>query len=223
MLHTFDGIEGSAPDGLIFDQAGSLYGTTLFGGDCNCGIVFELVPIGNGEWKEKILHSFTDGADGGFPAPGLLLDQAGNLYGTTEEGGSPSQCVDEAGCGVVFELTPNFGGTWTEKVLHQFTGSWDGGVPFAGLIFDQAGNLYGTAAWGGNHNYCTELSGGCGVVFKLIPNSEGTWSETVLHTFLDDPGAHPQTGVIFDAAGDIYSTTEGDNITTYGSVFEIMP
>jgi hypothetical protein len=109
------------------------------------------------------------------------------------------------------------------KTLYRFTGVADGDYPAWGVIFDQAGILYGTAAWGGNLNYCTSngLSGGCGVVFKLVPNSKGGWNEIVLHRFAHHPGAHPVFGVIFGAGGNLYGTTQGDGVTTFGSVFEI--
>jgi hypothetical protein len=233
VLHSFplNRAEGAGPEGgVIFDKAGNLYGTTAFGGNTSCGdgagcgVVFELTPNGDGGWTEKVLHRFTDGADGGFPAAGLIFDQAGNLYGTTEEGGNLSQCVG-VGCGGVFELIPNADGRWAEKVLHHFSGGGDGGVPFAAVILDEEGALYGTTGWGGNLNDCTGsgLPGGCGVVFKLTPNSNGAWNETVLHRFLDNPGALPEAGVIFDASGNLYGTTTGDGTNTFGSVFEITP
>jgi hypothetical protein len=110
------------------------------------------------------------------------------------------------------------------RTLHRFTGAADGIWSASGLIFDRSGNLYGTAAWGGNLNYCTgnRLPGGCGVVFKLAPNSKGGWNELVLHRLLNDQGTHPVAGVIFDAAGNLYGTAQG-GMTNFGSVFEIMP
>jgi uncharacterized repeat protein (TIGR03803 family) len=124
-----------------------------------------------GAWaapKYKTLHRFTGGADGGDSWAGLILDQSGNLYGTTTIGGS-------GGYGTVFELTPNQDGSWTESVLCSFTNGADGGYPYAGLIFDEAGNLYGTTAEGG--------SSGGGTVFKLTPNADRSWTESVLHSF----------------------------------------
>jgi uncharacterized repeat protein (TIGR03803 family) len=126
--------------------------------------------------------------------------------------------------GTVFKLAPNADGSWRESVLHSFcsrTNCGDGAYPDAGLIFDQAGNLYGTTAFGGELS-CNSGSG-CGVVFKLVPNSNGGWKETVLHTFFDHPGATPLAGVIFDAAGDLYGTSSGEGSTTFGSLFEIEP
>jgi uncharacterized repeat protein (TIGR03803 family) len=168
-----------------------------------------------------VLHSFcsrTNCSDGAIPRASLIFDQAGNLYSTTEEGGAQDD-------GTVFKLAPNANGSWRESVLHSFcsrTNCGDGAAPdFASLIFDQAGNLYGTTAYDGDFR-CSSRNG-CGVVFKLVPNSNGGWKETVLHTFFDHPGAKPTVGLIFDPAGNLYGTTEGDGTTTFGSVFEITP
>ena len=221
VLYSFTGgNDGASPwaEPLIFDQSGNLYGVTYQGGNrsqCTfgCGVVFQVSPKPNGSWKEKVLHHFTGGKDGGGPASGLIFDAAGTLYGTTDFGGA-------YGKGVVFKLTPNPDGSWNEKVLHHFTRGKDGANPFAGLIFDQAGNLYGTAMKGGNLSYCGD---GCGVVFKLTLGSDGTWRERVLHSFMAHPGAYPWARVIFDAAGNLYGTTYGDGTTVHGSVFEITP
>jgi uncharacterized repeat protein (TIGR03803 family) len=223
VLYSFTGgADGAGPyAGLIFDAAGNLYGTTALGGGsgCNgfgCGVVFELAPNPDGIWTERVVYSFTGGADGGYPQAGLILDAAGNLYGTTYYGGSTACPV---GCGVVFKLAPNSDGTWTESALHGFTGGAGGANPYAGLIFDAAGNLYGTTTGGGDYNACSPTEG-CGVVFKLAPTSSG-WSETVLHSFLG-LAAHPFAPVIFDQRGNLYGTTCCGN-TNYGVVFEITP
>jgi uncharacterized repeat protein (TIGR03803 family) len=212
--------------GLIFDQAGNLYGTTSGGGALNQGAVFKLAPNADGSWRESVLYSFcslTNCADGRGPQASLIFDQAGNLYSTTLSGGGPHNL------GTVFKLTPNADGSWRESVLHSFcsrTNCGDGELPYvASLIFDQAGNLYGTTSEGGDLS-CNNPGYGCGVVFKLVPNSNGGWKETVLHTFFDHPGVYPLTGVIFDPAGNLYGTTLGDgreNRGTFGSVFEITP
>jgi uncharacterized repeat protein (TIGR03803 family) len=160
-----------------------------------------------------VLHSFTGRSDDAGPSlAALTLDPAGNLYGTTSGG--------EPGHGEVFRLAPIAKGNWKETVLHYFTGK-DGAVPFAGLIFDGAGNLYGTTSLGGNLSYCDGY--GCGVVFKLAPNSNGGWHDTILHYFVDHPGAKPYAGLISDAVGNLYGTTIGDRDSTFGSVFEITP
>jgi uncharacterized repeat protein (TIGR03803 family) len=206
-----DGIYPSA--GVIFDKTGNLYGTK-YGGAFNQGTVFELTPNADGSWKERVLHSFcsaTSCRDGLYPRASLIFDAEGNLYGTTSGGGSH-------GDGVVFKLTPNQGRRWKESVLHSFCSAMncnDGSGPAAGLIFDHSGNLYGTTGGGGTYGY--------GVVFKLAPNSQGGWNETVLHRFADHPEAAPNAGLIFDAAGNLYGTTYGDLSTTFGSVFEITP
>ena len=211
--------------GVIFDGAGNLYGTTEMGGNLSgclghgCGVVFELTPKADGSWKEEILHSFSGNKDGAVPQDGLLLDGSGNLYGTAQLGGNLTQCGG-FNCGVVFELTPNAGGTWKEKVLHSFSGG-DGHDPFASLAFDNAGNLYVTTLLGGDLKLCG--GNGCGVVFELTPNANGGWTETVLHRFLDHPGAEPYAGVILDDTGNVYGTTSGDGSMTFGSVFKIRP
>lgn len=201
--------------GLTFDGAGNLYGTTQSGGASYGGTVFKLTPKTNGSWTEKILYSFAGGDDGAEPLASVIFDQAGNLYGTTGAGGDPSYC-ERQGCGAVFKLAPNQDGSWNESVIHRFTTPDGGRSPFANLTFDIAGNLYGTTEYGG------DSSCHCGVVFKLAPNSNGGWSETVLLSFDDDPGARPVAGVIFDAAGNLYGTTYGEK-SAKGSVFEITP
>jgi uncharacterized repeat protein (TIGR03803 family) len=216
-------VDGSAPfAGLIRDEAGNLYGTTAGGGAHGDGTVFKITANSAGSWEESVLYSFCVRKaceDGSLPQATLTFDQTGNLYGTTTDGGD-SRC--QQGCGVVFELTPSSDGTWKESVLHRFTGGKGGAFPFSsGVIFDASGNLYGTTAGGGNLNDCE--GGGCGVVFRLTPNSKGQWDETVLHVFVDHPGANPWAGLISDAAGNVYGTTRGDIGTTHGSVFEITP
>lgn len=161
VLYSFkgDGRDGVGPSaGLIFDGVGNLYGTTGGGGIYNAGTVFELTPTANGNWAEKVLHSFKFGSSGGWdPGGGLILDSSGNLYGTA--GGS----VD--GDGMVFELARIAGGRWAEKVLHTFRDDGkDGRNPVAGLIFDAAGNLYGTTESGGAYY-------GAGTVFELTPKA----------------------------------------------------
>jgi uncharacterized repeat protein (TIGR03803 family) len=167
VLYSFTGgADGANPSaGLVRDAAGNLYGTTFLGGvesgSCggSCGVVFKLSPTGS----ETVLHSFTGGADGANPSAGLIQDAAGNLYGTTFLGGVESDSCGGS-CGVVFKLSP----TGSETVLHSFTGGADGAGPYAGLIQDAAGNLYGTTSEGGANSVCP-LSPGCGVVFRLAP------------------------------------------------------
>jgi uncharacterized repeat protein (TIGR03803 family) len=175
VLHTFDIGDGAYPGSLLlFDSAGNLYGTTSGGGNSfvcgstGCGTVFELSPLGNGNWTETVLYSFCsleNCADGEEPGPSpLARDSSGNLYGTTGLGGT-SRCGG-SGCGVVFKLEPQ----GKEIVLHSFTGGADGQDPSLGVILDKSGNLYGTTFFGGDRN-CAPAGNrdGCGVVYKLTP------------------------------------------------------
>ncbi len=157
ILHDFQKEVGDGYNpwaGLIFDSFGNLYGTTENGG-AQAGTVFELSPNGDNTWSEKILHKFGNGSDGKYPMANLVADAAGNLYGTTLEGGA-------YGFGTVFKLTPAAGGTWTETVLHNFGNGTDGKYPgYGALIFDHAGNLYGTTGYGGKY--------AAGMIFEITP------------------------------------------------------
>jgi hypothetical protein len=178
---------------------------------------------GNGQWTEKVLHSFTnDGNDGYNPYAGLIFDAAGNLYGTTSSGGTGSGCAPW-GCGTVFQLMLGANGQWSEKVLHSFTNDGnDGYSPYYGgsLIFGAAGNLYGTTFAGGTVS-CGNY--GCGTVFELSP-SNGSWNEAVLHSFSGSisDGVLPYAGVVLDAAGNLYGTTSEGGAKNNGTVFEIV-
>jgi uncharacterized repeat protein (TIGR03803 family) len=211
--------DGTAPRaGLTLDTAGNLYGTTEFGGAQGYGTVFKLTPNSDGSWTESVLQSF--GADGAYPGTGsLIFDAAGNLYGTSSGGGA-------SGRGTVFKLTPNRSGSWTESVLYSFcarSNCADGAYP-GGVVFDGAGNLYGTTLLGGTK--CSRI-GGCGTVFTLTPNSDGSWTESVLYSFHGVTGKIPSTGLVFDAAGNIYGTTSSGGGTKCfsgcGVVFKLKP
>jgi uncharacterized repeat protein (TIGR03803 family) len=210
VLYNFTGgTDGGTPlASLIFDGAGNLYGTTSSGGVNGRGTVFTLIPNTDGSWTESVLYSFTGGGDGGEPQTALILDPGGNLYGTTNSGGR--------GYGVVFKLAPNLDGTWTESVLHAFTAGNDGWGQISSLVFDKAGNLYGTAQ-GGKY--------GQGVIFELTP-SAGYWKETILYTFTHhQDGSDPFSfaGLVFDAAGDLYGTTFWGANFGAGTVFKLTP
>jgi len=187
---------GATPrTGLIRDAAGSLYGTTSFGGDTTCdsgtgcGTVFKIDPSGN----ETVLYSFHGSPDGAWPAGNVIRDAAGNLYGTTNGGGAG--CSQ---CGTVFKLSP----AGAETVLHSFTGGTDGYQPIGGLVPDHEGNLYGVTASGGSTN--CYFGFGCGTVFKV--DAHGV--ETVLYAFGEAPDAsNPAAGLIRDSAGNLYGTT----------------
>jgi hypothetical protein len=215
VLHNFTYIpDGAYPNGnLLFDSAGNIYGTTEGGGfNCQgsgCGTAFELSPDGNGGWNETILHAFTGGLDGVQPSSGLIADAAGNLFGVTATGGQ----MFGVGSGVVYELSPNGSGEWTEKVIHTFSGLQGGGEPFGNLVFDSAGNLYGTTSAGG---------AGSGVAFKLSPDGQGGWNETTIFQFGSYRGAGPTGSLIFDSSGNLYGTAVLGGIG-YGVVFELMP
>ena len=231
VLYTFtDGTDGAAPVAGLADHAGNLYGTAAGGGDlgCNppdgCGVVFELSHTASG-WKQTVLYTFDGSPHGNGPSASLLFDSAGNLYGTAAVGGNTKLCFTN-GCGVVFELSPSSAG-WKQKVLHTFSGGRDGAYPQAGLVFDAAGNLYGTTANGGNNlTSCGDVFPGCGVVFELSRTSTGGWKETVLHTFSGGKdGAIPVTGLIFDKSGNLYGTTSAGggatNCQECGVVFRL--
>jgi uncharacterized repeat protein (TIGR03803 family) len=209
---------------LIFDPAGKLYGTTIIGGGTGCygvgcGTVFELSPASGGTWTESVLYSFTGGSDGSRPQAGLVRDSAGNLYGTSTQGGDLS-CGNGSGCGVVFKLTPK-SGVWTETVLYKFNGGVDGAEPYTGVLFGKSGNIYGTTALGGG----TGCGGaGCGTVFELTPMPSGAWKEKILYRFKGGTdGAGPVgTGLIQDAKNNFYGTTGGgESSSDWGSVFKL--
>ncbi len=218
VLHKFQNNEtdGQTPyAGVLIDRAGNLYGTTIFGGrggctngyDPGCGTVFELSPKKDGGWTETVLYSFQDnGADGIEPEAGLIFDKAGNLYGTTSEGGSGKCGNGLSGCGAVFELSPQSGGGWSEAVLYSFQNNGtDGHLPQAGLIFDNTGNLYGTTEYGGLGG-CTDRGFSCGTVFALSRKSDGRWADRIF-SFNGTNGYLPMYGVISDTDGNLYGTT----------------
>jgi uncharacterized repeat protein (TIGR03803 family) len=211
--------DGASPQaGLIMDALGNLYGTTTYGGSSQClidlgvdgcGTVFELVKSSSG-YTENVLYTFT-GSDGANPYAGLTMDSSGNLYGTTYNGGA---CA----LGTVFELVKS-SGTYTEDVLHSFgCTSTDGWSPYAGLITDSAGNLYGTAESAGDLAACGGF--GCGIVFELV-NSNGHYTEKVLYSFTGTDGQMPTGNLISDSTGNLYGTTQGGGEYGYGTVFEL--
>jgi uncharacterized repeat protein (TIGR03803 family) len=174
---------------------------------------------------ENVLFSFA-GANGSGPTGTLVSDSNGNLYGTTLQGGSSANCSH--GCGTVFKLAPGTNGAWEETVLHSFIGGDDGVNPYAGLVLDSHGNLYGTTFFGGGTS-CTDAYGdhGCGIVFMLTP-SGSDWKETILYRFQGsdhDDGSGPFANVIFDKQGNLYGTTlnGGDKTCACGTVFELTP
>ena len=213
VLYSFkNGSDGRNPAGaVVFDASGNLYGAALGGAD-NSGVIYKLTPGAGGTWTQSVIYTFgPTSVNGTFPN-GLTIDAAGNLYGTTYEGGTGF-----GGYGTVFELTSNSSGTWSLTTLYNFSGS-DGALPMAELVLDAAGNLYGTTSGGGANN-------GAGTVFELSPSSGGTWTEKLLCTFpYGKYYERPQSAVWLDAAGNIYGTTAGSDTTpAYGSAYELTP
>lgn len=222
ILYTFTGgADGAFPlAGLIFDGAGNLYGMTNGGGYLGNGVLFELSPSSSGPWNETVLHTFSGGSDGGRPYGSLIFDSAGNLYGSAGIGGNSSHCQRGLGCGVIFELSPSSEGAWQETVLYAFNGGAEGVTPAGTLIFDPAGNLYGTTIEGGDLVHCQR---GCGVVFELS-SSSGSWKETVLHAFAGgNDGGVPVGSLAFDPIGNLYGTTQQGGKYGWGVVFELSP
>lgn len=212
LLYRFrGGDDGSVPKGkLIFDRTGDLYGTTYNGGSSlgclppyGCGTVYKLA-LSHGGWTESILYTFSGAGDGANPSAGLISDAAGDLYGTTVYGGAHTW-------GTVFQLAPARSG-WAKRTLYSFQIGADGVSPIGGLIFDRAGNLYGTALENG--------AGGGGTVFRLTPSS-GAWASTTLFSFAGLQG--PRASLVMDPAGNLYGTTTVDGTYQHGSVFKLTP
>jgi uncharacterized repeat protein (TIGR03803 family) len=213
VLHSFTGGgDGEYPEaGLTMDRAGNFYGTTSEGGPADAGVVFRLSRVGSGRVLTP-LYSFGGGADGAYPYGGVVIGPDGGLYGTTSHGGQHGQ-------GTVYRLRPSpvpchtVICPWEETVLYSFTGGDDGANPgWGNLVFDRAGNLYGTTVYGG--------FGGSGVVFELTP-SNGGWTESVLWYFFEEKGTQPDSGLIFDSSGNLYGTTSAGGSLYRGVVYEL--
>jgi uncharacterized repeat protein (TIGR03803 family) len=216
VLYRFsEGDDGWRPNAGLVDVKGTLYGTTYFGGKgCGCGTVYSMTTAG----KEKVVHSFQLGSDGGNPSGGLIAVK-GTLYGTTEHGGSG--CSVSYACGTVFSLTT----TGKEKVLYSFKGPPNDGIRPSERLVSVGGTLYGTTEEGGSGSGCFDYySSGCGTVYSV----SGTGSETVLHDFSNDPdGAGPRAGLT-DVKGTLYGTTffGGEDCRKFhscGTVFTLVP
>jgi uncharacterized repeat protein (TIGR03803 family) len=213
-LYAFTGgNDGGNPQaGLVADAKGNLYGTTYAGGADGDGVVFELSPPKKGAtaWTETVLWTFTGGNDGSLPTCALILDSEGNIYGTTDEGGTGV-------VGTVFELSPPPKGskTWAESVLYNFTGNNDGGEPYGRMLLASDGNLYGTTAGYGQYNY--------GNIFKLaVPVNGGGWTFSVLHAFQGSTdGEVPRDGLIQGPDGTLYGDTAGFD-DSFGNVFSLQ-
>ena len=222
VLYNFGGcacLKPRGPEGaLLMDASGNLYGATVLGGikgrgpECEyfgCGTIFRFDAATR---KLQVLYGFKGGRDGAYPSGPLLQDAEGNFYGAAENGGDLS-CPEfpDLGCGTLFKLSKD--GTFT--VVHTFTGGADGANPQPGLIMDAAGDLYGAAAAGGD-SVCDD---GCGTLFKL--SNDGKF--TVLYTFQDgDDGGYPNGGLVRDSTGNLYGTTAGGTTNSFnGTVFKL--
>jgi len=229
ILYSFQGgKDGYFPNGtLVFDGVGNLYGATDYGGgygSCNapyyqyCGTIFKMSPPAEkgGKWKEKVLYSFKSGTDGANPNGGLVLNNKGEIYGTTLIGGYNCPHHSGQGCGTVFELDPpaSKNKAWTEKQVHIFKNGADGAQPIAGVILDAAGSLYGASQGGANE---------CGVVFSLTANSSGLWKDTILYSFGGGEYYYSPAVSQFDASGNLYGTTNVGPGSLAGSVFRLKP
>jgi uncharacterized repeat protein (TIGR03803 family) len=205
VLYTFTGgPDASSPygEGIVFDAAGNIYGTSYVGGAHGYGAVYELVAGTNGTWTEKVIYSFRGLNDGMTPyGSTLLVDAKGNLYGVASGGGAYDY-------GVAYELIRSASGTWTQKILHAFTGGDDGASPTGNLLFDSTGNLYGTTTF---------------TAYELVRGPNGTWTEKTLHRFAGGKdGATALAGLAFDKAGNLYGTT-GNGGSHRGTVYELSP
>jgi hypothetical protein len=234
ILHTFVGQDGAVPEGLFFDRAGHMYGTTQMGGSgpCTspgqgCGEVFEATLVrdawGAITWQKRVIYEFQGGIDdGAAPMATLVIDGAGNLYGTTTDGGGLEY---GSGCGTVFMLH-RAGGKWNETVLYKFTCGSDGGSPESPVTLDSAGNIYGTT-YNGGLRICNQ-GFPCGVVYQL-QHTESGWVETVIHSFDYADGADPVGGLVRDSAGNLYGVTPFggqrhlDPYEPTGTIFELSP
>ncbi len=205
------GSDGALPryGDLTFDSAGNMYDTTANGGisfgSDGLGVVYQMTRSGSG-WTQQPIYLFT-GPDGAHPYNAVVLDGAGNLYGTTTAGG-------QFGFGTVFEVSPS-GGGWTERVLYSFTGGDDGSFPTAPIVFDQAGNIYGSTNTGG--------AGGGGTVFELSPAGGGAYNYTLLKSFTGGVNCGPFAALTFDAVGNLFGTTICSGATNNGNVFKFTP
>jgi uncharacterized repeat protein (TIGR03803 family) len=223
-LHSFCRVntclDGDEPHSVLaWDTAGNLYGTTLGGGTGKGGVAFELEHVSGG-WKEHVLHNFPASSGDGYPtSSGLTLDSAGNLYGTTLQGGSKG--CEGGGCGTVYQLKRGTDGHWKETILYNFPTLKDGAGPSGGLAIGKAGNLYGVS--GGGTGPCG--GGGCGLVFKMTPpkSGSGKWTYTVLHRFTGPDGALPVAGPTLDDKGNLFGTTSTGGANGSGVVYEITP
>jgi uncharacterized repeat protein (TIGR03803 family) len=214
LLHNFTGCrDGQQPESGLTELNGSLYGTTVAGGN-SCsggnGTIFEFSRVGGG-WRYRIIYRFLSYSHGTSPQAGLTYDSSGNLYGTTAYGGNTA-CG--SGCGTVFELSRGRGGRWSQKVLHQFDKS-DGALPAADLVWDASGNLWGSANQGANSG----CPNGCGTIFELSHGKDRRFS--VVYEFIAQQGGAPLGNMVFDGSGNLYGSTDIGGSAGDGVVFKL--
>jgi uncharacterized repeat protein (TIGR03803 family) len=201
--------DGSAPYGsLVFDASGNLFGTTSGGGANSTGTVYKLSPKTGGGWTEKVIYSFGASGDGSYPAAGVTIGKNGALFGTTSFGGA-------LGAGTVFQLMKSKKG-WSEKLLHSFGATGDGAYPYAGVMLDALGNLYGTTSIGGVVGY--------GSVYRLTLQNKA-WTETLLYSFTNQNGDGSgmyYVNLISDATGNLYGATAFGGTNNNGTVWELV-
>jgi uncharacterized repeat protein (TIGR03803 family) len=215
VIYSFtSGPDGGQPyNGVTLDAHGNLYGTAVTGGtgqacEGGCGVVYKLKYAG-GTWNQTVLYNFTGGDDGSGPGAGLTLDHNGDLYGMTPTGGA-------FGLGVIYKLTMDGAGHWTQSVIHAFTGGDDGATGSAGRLLLYGGDLYGVATVGG--------ANGKGTVFRLTPEPGGGWSFKTLYAFKGVPdGALPYGAVVRDSAGRLYGTTYYEGAYDQGAIYQLAP
>jgi uncharacterized repeat protein (TIGR03803 family) len=229
VIHTFTGgADGANPlAGLTMDSAGRLYGTAKTGAQ-GFGTVFKMARSGS-SWTFAPLYTFTDGTDGAYPAAAVTFGPDGGIYGTTEYGGD-STCYQ--GCGVVFELRPSITpphsvfSPWDETVIFQFNFWTDGALPASEVIFDAAGNLYGTTVGGGSVEHHDGVGEDCidhcGVAYELS-KVNGNWDLSRSYLFTEDTGSNPWAGLVFDQQGNLYGAASYTGPYGYGSIFELTP
>jgi len=217
-IYAFPGATGPYySEGIVMDSLGNIFVACVQGPPY--GSIVELSPNGVGGYTEKTILQF-NGTNGRTPLGVLVLDSAGNIYGTTNGGG---QCTFETtGCGVAYELSPQTGGTWKETILYRFGASTsDGRFPASGLAFDSKGNLYGTTT-GGGFSGCPNSNVYCGTVFELMRTAKG-WKEKILFALTISQGEYPHDVPTLDAAGNLYATAYEGGGNLYGTVFQLTP
>lgn len=217
VLHNFTGQgDGSTPlAGVTIDARGNFYGTTSTSSQYGFGNVYRMVHSGS-NWSFSVLYSFEGETlftlDGAQPYSRVTIGPDGALYGTTHLGGNGQGCRELHGCGTVYNLRQSIDGAWTEKMIFQF-GYYDGYGPLYGdVVFDQAGNLYGSTPYGGANLM--------GTVYRLIPDN-GAWVETVVHSFVGPDGSTPLNGPTADSAGNLYGATSGGGESGFGTVYRL--